>query len=85
MLLLFKSCKETTELIDKQQLTPLSIVESLQLLAHKAMCKTCKAYKNQSKIIDSLIRKWYGTKESVIKNILSEQVKTDIIGKINKI
>ena len=32
-----KSCKITTELIDKQQLTHLSIKEKLQLQTHKAM------------------------------------------------
>ncbi|WP_418262401.1 hypothetical protein [Flavobacterium faecale] len=85
MEMLVKSCKLTTELIDKQQLTPLSVKEMLQLQAHKAMCKTCNAYESQSKIIDSLIKKWFGNNETATKDRLSEQKKAAIINQINKV
>jgi len=85
MQMLVKSCKITTELIDKQQLTPLSTKEKLQLQTHKAMCKTCNAYESQSKIIDNLIKKWFGNDKNTKTQKLSEQKKTTIIDKINQI
>ncbi|WP_264618510.1 hypothetical protein [Flavobacterium sp. 7A] len=84
MQMLVKSCKITTELIDKQQLTPLTIKEKLQLQTHKAMCKTCSAYENQSKTIDSFITKWFGSKKSATTQKLSDEKKIDIINKIKR-
>lgn len=84
MQMLVKSCKITTELIDKQQLTPLTIKEKLQLQAHKAMCKTCSAYENQSKTIDSFITKWFGTNNSAPPEKMSEQKKKAIIDHLHK-
>ena len=73
-----KSCKITTELIDKQQLTPLSIKEKLQLQTHKAMCKTCSAYEKQSKIIDNLINRWFNNGETQKVEKLSDVKKNQI-------
>lgn len=72
MQMLINSCKTTTELIDKQQLAPLSLKVKLQLQMHKVICKTCNAYENQSEIIDNLIRKWFGNNEAHPSNQLSE-------------
>ncbi|MGA9639440.1 hypothetical protein [Flavobacterium sp.] len=85
MQILVKSCKITTELIDKQQLVPLTLKEKLQLQTHKAMCKTCNAYEKQSKIIDSLITQWFGTNQTKKAKKLSLDKKTEIINKINKV
>jgi hypothetical protein len=84
MLKLLKSCKTTSELIDKQQLTPLSIKEKLQLHAHKAMCKTCNAYENQSKTMDNMIVKWFGIAQKKTSDKLSDQKKAAIIDEIKK-
>ncbi|GIZ10162.1 hypothetical protein [Flavobacterium sp. UMI-01] len=78
---LIKSCKLTSELIDKQQLTSLTIKEKLQLQAHKAMCKTCTAYESQSKVLDGLIQKWFKDKSEK----LSEHKKAAIIDQIKKV
>ncbi|MCG9792236.1 hypothetical protein [Flavobacterium algicola] len=83
MQILVKSCKITSELIDKQQLTTLTLKEKLQLQAHKAMCKTCSAYENQSKMIDSFITKWFGNADAAPAEKLSKEKKTAIIDKIN--
>lgn len=82
MKLLVNSCKTATELIDKQQLTPLSSKEKIQLQAHKAMCKTCNAYGNQSKFIDKLINRWFKT-DSFTSQKLSPQKKIEIIKLVN--
>ncbi|WPR71423.1 hypothetical protein SLW70_16025 [Flavobacterium sp. NG2] len=85
MQMLVKSCKITTELIDKQQLTPLSVKEKLQLQTHKAMCKTCNAYEKQSKIIDSLINRWFRFSETNKTEKLSPEKKNAIIDQIKKV
>ena len=85
MQMLIKSCKITTELIDKQQLTPLSIKEKLQLQTHKAMCKTCNAYEKQSKTIDNLINRWFGNSDTQKVEKLSPEKKALIIDLIKKV
>lgn len=77
------SCKKTTELMDKQLFTPLSVKEKMQLQMHKTMCKTCSAYENQSKIIDTIIGKWF-TGNATIKVKLTEDKKAKIIETIKK-
>lgn len=80
---MLETCKKTTELIDKQLLTSLTFKEKMQLQAHKAMCKTCSAYENQSKLIDSFIGSWFGKDAS--KSKLEEEKKNKIIDEINKL
>jgi len=84
MNLMVNSCKKTTELIDKQLFTRLTAKEKMQLQIHQSMCKTCNAYEHQSKLIDTIIGKWFTVKPSV--NVkLAEETKTKIIEKINNI
>jgi hypothetical protein len=77
-----KSCKITAELIDKKQFIPLSIAEKLQLQTHKAMCKTCNAYENQSKLLDKLLGKWFAYDKSKGNEKLDFLKKNQIIEKI---
>nr|WP_315166438.1 hypothetical protein [uncultured Flavobacterium sp.] len=83
MNMMVNSCKRTTELIDKQLFTPLTAKEKMQLQVHKTMCKTCSAYEHQSKIIDSIIGKWF-TGKSKINVKLAEDKKVKIIEEIKK-
>ncbi|RTY88629.1 hypothetical protein EKM02_00270 [Flavobacterium sp. RSP49] len=83
MNLIVNSCKKTTELMDKQLLTALSVKEKMQLQVHKTMCKTCSAYENQSKIIDSIICKWF-TGSAIITVKLPEDKKAKIIEAIKE-
>jgi len=84
MNMMVNSCKKTTELIDKQLFTPLTAKEKMQLQVHKSMCKTCTAYEHQSKLIDSIIGKWF-TGKSKVNVKLPEETKVKIIDKINNI
>lgn len=84
MNMMVNSCKKTTELIDKQLLTPLTIKEKMQLKVHTSMCKTCNAYEHQSKLIDKIIGKWF-TGNPVVNVKLPEEIKFKIIEDINKI
>lgn len=83
MNIMVNSCKKTTELIDKQQLTSLSAKEKLQLQVHKSMCTTCNGYEKQSKLIDSVINKWFSNKSNATEKI-SEERKKKIVNEINK-
>lgn len=81
---LLKTCQKTTELIDKQMLTPLTLTEKAQLKAHKAMCKTCNAYAKQSKIIDSLLGKWFGSANAKAQVKMDAEKKDSIIDQLDK-
>jgi hypothetical protein len=85
MRILLRTCKKTTELIDKQMFTSLTLKEKLQLRAHKAMCGTCNAYEKQSKLIDALISKWFAIDSSKKPSKLDEDKKNKIIEEIKKI
>ncbi|MBG6109711.1 hypothetical protein H4V97_003063 [Flavobacterium sp. CG_23.5] len=85
MRILLRPCKKTTELIDKQMFTPLTLKEKVQLQAHKAMCGTCNAYEKQSKLLEDLIGKWFATDSYKKYSTLDEDKKNKIIEEIKKI
>lgn len=80
---LVNSCKKTTELIDKQLFAPLTAKEKMQLQVHKSMCKTCTAYEHQSKVIDTLINKWFNGEPKTNVKLLEER-KNKILDEIKK-
>lgn len=84
MRMLLRTCKKSTELIDKQMFTPLTLKEKMQLQAHKAMCKTCNTYENQSKLIDALIGQWFAPNQTNGSMKLAEAKKLSIIEKLKK-
>ncbi|MBC5839154.1 hypothetical protein [Flavobacterium muglaense] len=83
MNMMVNSCKKTTELIDKQQLTSLSAKEKVQLQVHKSMCTTCNSYEKQSKLIDTVIQKWFSNK-TITAEKLPEDRKKKILEEIDK-
>ena len=54
---LFLSCLKATELIEKKLHIQLNFKQKLQLKLHKSMCKACRLYGKQSKLIDESIKK----------------------------
>lgn len=75
------SCKKATEMVEKQNITGLTTGETLQLKLHLAICKACKAYIRQSKLID----RFFETKnhgEDGIPVIENNELKTAIINQI---
>jgi len=74
---LMLSCKKATELIEKQQLTPLRFVERMQLKMHKSMCDACSAYEKQSIFIDKALNSGFTRARS--EEQLSEEAKERII------
>jgi hypothetical protein len=82
---LFLSCKRTTELIEKRNVDDLSVIENLQLKVHVLMCRACKAYENQSEMIEKTLSQWSKSKDKVKKNKLSAGMKSQIIKEVKDI
>ena len=78
------SCKKASGLIEKQSTEKLSIKEGFHLNLHTLFCKTCKAYKRQSKALDTTLSNWVKSKKekSVLK--LSKEIKSNILTEIKK-
>jgi hypothetical protein len=82
--IMLRTCKKSTELIDKQMFTSLTLKEKIQLQAHKGICKTCNAYENQSKLMDKLIGQWFAPNQSNGSMKISKAKKFTIIEKLKK-
>lgn len=82
MKMMVNSCKETTSLIDKELLSPLTFKEKIQLSIHKSLCKTCKAYEQQTKFIDMTITNWFKDKNQIK---MSENKKLKILEELEKL
>jgi hypothetical protein len=85
MRMLLRTCKKSTELIDKQMLTPLTLKEKMQLQAHKAVCKTCNTYEHQSKLIDALVGQWFAPNQANGSMKMAKAKKLNIIEKLKKV
>lgn len=85
MKILLNSCKKTSELIDKKAIVPLSLKEIIQLKIHKSMCSTCKAYNQQSKMIDKIISSWFGQGTVNAKVTFPEEKKAKIMAEISRL
>ena len=79
-----RTCKKSTELIDKQMLTPLTLKQKMQLKAHKAMCETCNAYAHQSKLIDALLGQWFAPNQANGSMKMPKARKLNILEKLKK-
>lgn len=79
---MFLSCLKATELINKKTDSPLSLIENIQLKAHKSMCKACSNYDKQITLIDKALIETLN-KETLTVDI--EALKASIQKKINKI
>ena len=77
---LFLSCLKATELIEKKLHVELRFKEKLQLKLHKSMCKACRIYGDQSKLMDKAIKK----RLHKSLNINIEEFKSEIKQKISE-
>lgn len=53
------NCKQATFLIEKRQVTRLSIKENAELFIHLMGCKFCRLYKRQSIEINHMVHKLF--------------------------
>jgi hypothetical protein len=49
------TCKEVSELISKRSVLPLTWNEKIKLRMHVGMCKFCRRYEEQMKMIDKFL------------------------------
>ncbi|MDZ7742253.1 MAG: hypothetical protein U5Q03_10990 [Bacteroidota bacterium] len=53
---MFLSCLKATGLIEKKIYFGLSYKETMQLAAHKSMCKACTNYEKHSQLLDKALK-----------------------------
>lgn len=85
MNILINSCKKTTELIDKKESIPLSVVEEMQLKMHKILCKTCHSYEQRSEFLDQAIGKIFNQENPHKQVELSDEKKLVIIKELKNL
>jgi len=54
------TCKEATRMMSEGQDRPLAVGERLQLEIHLAMCRGCRAYRQQMEFLRAACRRWLG-------------------------
>jgi hypothetical protein len=78
--LLMFSCKRTSELINKREISPLTLKEKLILFYHHSICEACQHYKIQSHKIDTVFLNLFIKTDHLEK--LTTEKKQNIISKI---
>ncbi len=84
------SCLKATELVEKNSLFGLSLIELFELRIHNYICKGCKLYETQSKYIDEMLIKKFSYnsldynihQDEIIKNVTNEKLKEKILNKL---
>ncbi len=67
------SCRQATELIEKREIAGLGIYERVSLTYHLSICKACRAYQSQSRMMDN----WIKSRQMESKN--SEEDKNRVL------
>ena len=80
MHLIMLSCLKATELIERKLEYKLNVVERVQLVMHKSMCKSCSLYEKQSELLENLLVKQV---DDVTQDNVG-QLKIDIISRLKK-
>lgn len=78
------SCRKATELIEKRNVTKLSMTEKVQLRLHTSMCSGCAAYQKQSTMIDQWLHQHYSlAKPADSTDASNTELKEKIISKLS--
>ncbi|HXH99485.1 MAG TPA: hypothetical protein VNI52_04400 [Sphingobacteriaceae bacterium] len=73
------SCVKATELMEMKEHVPLSLVKTMQLHMHTAMCSGCRNYMKQSRLINELLQRKFSTLAVIEK---TDDLEAAIISKI---
>lgn len=76
-------CRHATHLIEKRQLTPLTIRERIELYIHLSGCSVCRLFQRQSRWITRMVRDHFHSAERGV-NKLDEEYKRQLQKKINE-
>jgi len=77
------NCREATFLIEKKQLTTITLREQMELKIHLAGCSVCRIFEEQSIIINKMVKNLFHGNHKLddeFKTSLKDQIKR----KINK-
>jgi hypothetical protein len=55
------NCKKATFLIEKKQLSTISVREKVELRIHLAGCSICRTFEKQSLIINKMVREMFSS------------------------
>ncbi|MEA1786739.1 hypothetical protein U1E44_11595 [Arenibacter sp. GZD96] len=81
MNMLFLSCKQATALVEKKQVTTLSLLERIQLKMHIWMCSACRSYEKQSLLMNSLMQRMVSRSKEEL-NHMDEAAKKKVLQQI---
>lgn len=75
------NCRKATFLIEKKNLTNISVREQMELKIHLAACSVCRLYQQQSGFINQMVKK-HLVKEPAQVDSLADHFKNDLANKI---
>jgi hypothetical protein len=75
------NCKKATLLIEKQQMTRLTVTEQVELKIHLAGCSVCRIFQQQSVTINKMIKQLFEEKSAT--SSLDKSFKASLQEKIN--
>jgi len=67
------SCEIASLLIEKKLSNALTFGEKRQLFIHTLICKACRSYEKQSRLLDTILRKKVGADYNSFKGISIEK------------
>jgi hypothetical protein len=76
------NCRKATFLIEKQQISRITLREKIELKIHLAGCSICKIFQQQSILINKMMGKHFADQHADI--VLDEDFKDQLQQKINK-
>ncbi|MEO8405417.1 MAG: hypothetical protein ABI480_12505 [Chitinophagaceae bacterium] len=77
------NCKKATLLIEKKQMTPLTLGEKMELKLHLAGCSVCRTFERQSILINNHIKSLFQSAPKS-ESKLNDQFKSDLQNKIKE-
>ncbi len=75
------NCRQATYLIEKQQISSITLKEKIELKIHLMGCSICKLFQQQSMLINKMASKHFADQHKHIS--LDTQFKEDLQQKIN--
>lgn len=82
---LFFSCQHATELVEKKNIVPLSLLEKIRFNAHMMICSACRSYQRQSVLLEKMFHRLNDTmplEENVPK--MDATSKTTVLDKLRE-
>jgi predicted anti-sigma-YlaC factor YlaD len=76
------NCKKATFLIEKKQISPITLREKVELSIHLAGCSVCRTFEKQSAAINKMVKEMFLSSENQNAK-LDEDFKTKLQNRID--